>query len=447
MRFLRQDRRKALGLEDVDASGAFFRLCQTGGSSDCTRISSSTQTFSGWTIPHSFFVQGKIADTPDIPPCPYAKERRFWKEFSLGTSSAKMPNTEPLKIYPLQKRSFNQWKKNLSLKENNFSLFNAPYECSDSVGKPLNKAVMGKDGRLNISPTNDLNVYHECSAKWLFRKVFGVEEFSLEAELLDDISLGLLYHRILQGLFGRIKSKDRTFKASNLDTYKAWALEITKAAIEEEPAFKGPLAIPLVLPQAAGMAKKLGSLLDLEAKYFDDFEVAELEYPVRIDSGDFNVRGIIDRISISPEGDLYIFDYKTSWLQEQTAMEDLDEVSLSEFQMPIYIKLCEKFCNETWGTDTELKVNGAYFYSIKRKKLKAAMGEIKPRSRSKVPDRDEYELFLEAAENQIEEFSEKVNALDFRPGRIRFTDCIKCDYKTMCRTVYSAAQHVLQGEH
>jgi hypothetical protein len=56
--------------------------------------------------------------------------------------------------------------------------------------------------------------------------------------------------------------------------------------------------------------------------------------------------------------------------------------------------------------------------------------------RGKGISREEYEPFLKAAEKHIEEFAQKVKALDFIPREIRIRDCFGCAYKTACRTVY-----------
>jgi hypothetical protein len=424
LKFLRQDKRKALGLGDADASGAFFLLCDTGcdtekgaGFKTYARISASEQTFSGWAIPHSFFAHGKTVPPPESARDPYAEERRFWRE---GTGLQK--------IYPLQKNSYERWKDTLDKKENDFSFFAFPVSTSDSgqIQELLENAIRGSDGCLTVTPTRDLNVYYNCSLSWLYNRVFGAEEFSLEAALLDDMSLGILYHKILEKIFAKIKNEDRVFDSGRLDVYKSWALEITREAIKEHPAFRGPLAVPLVSPQAAGMSKKIERLLELEADNFSGYEVSELELRVNRKIGDLCINGIIDRVSVSPDGVPVIIDYKTNYLPEQTAAEDLSEVPLSEFQMPLYIKLYE---------ENGSKVQGAFFYSVNGKKIKAVVGETAG-GRSKAPSREEYEPFLGAAEKQIEEFGRKVKTLDFTPREIRIRDCLDCAYKTVCRTVY-----------
>jgi len=437
LKFLRQDKRKALGLDDADASGAFFLLCDTGcdtgknkGFQTYARISASEQTFSGWAIPHSFFAQGKTVEPPEGFTDPYAEERRFWRE-----------GTALLKIFPLQKSSYERWKDTLVQKENNFSFFVSPVSAkkdgTGAVRELLESAMLGGDGCLTVTPTRDLNVYYNCSLFWLYDRVFGAEEFSLEAALLDDTSLGILYHKILEEIFAKIKNEDRVFVSGRLDVYKNWALEITREAIKEHPAFKGPLAVPLVFPQAAGMSKKIERLLELEANNFNGYEVSELELRVNHKAGDLLINGVIDRVSVSPDGEPVIIDYKTNYLPEQTAAEDLPEVPLSEFQMPLYIKLYEEItaAKEASHKETNRKVQGAFFYSVNGRRIKAVVGETAG-GRSKAPGREEYEPFLEAAEKQIEEFGRKVKALDFTPREIRIRDCLGCAYKTVCRTVY-----------
>ncbi|MCL2069794.1 MAG: PD-(D/E)XK nuclease family protein [Treponema sp.] len=432
MKFLRQDKRKALGLEDSDASWAFFLLCDSGEDhafkSRC-RISASAQSFSGWAIPHSFF-HGNTDDPPADGPDPYREERSFWRE-----------GAELKKIFPLQKHSFESWKNTLAQKENDFSFFYSPLPlgAQDKIAELFNRAIVNEENRIRISPTTDLNLFYSCPLLWLFKKVFAAEEFSLEASLLDDTALGILYHKILESLFDKIKKEDGAFNSRRLDIYKSWTLEITRAAIAAHPAFRGPLAVPLVSPQALGISKKIAALLELEAKHFDGYTVAELELPVSFNAGELLVKGVIDRVSISPQGMPVIVDYKSNYLPEQTAAKDLDDYCLSEFQMPIYIKLYEEKSAE--------KTGGAFFYSIKGRKIKTVMGE-KTGSRSSFPSRSEYEIFLNAAEKQIAEFGQKLRALDFSPQEIDFSSCLDCTYKTVCRTTYflNSSRPVQKGE-
>jgi hypothetical protein len=50
--------------------------------------------------------------------------------------------------------------------------------------------------------------------------------------------------------------------------------------------------------------------------------------------------------------------------------------------------------------------------------------------------RDQYEVYIEAANKHIEEFHTAVKEFTFVPREIRFKDCGACKYKTVCRSVY-----------
>ena len=458
MKFLRQDKRIALNIEDRDASGAFFTLCNTGEDREFaarTRISASSQTFSGWAIPHSFFAQGKtINAVPDPDPAagrteaaaangslhntplpdPFQAERQFWRGLHSRTEDSELN-----RIFPVQKNSYEHWKDLLVQRTNTFSFLKNPVSAGageknvDQILQLLEKAAMGNDAILSISPTPDLNVFYKCSLSWLYGRLFKVKEFSLEASLLDDLALGTLYHAILKDLFEKIKNEDTVFDSRRMDTYKRWGREITGAVIRDHPAFRGPLAVPLVSPQAAGMSKKINNILNMEARFFNGYKVAELEFEAESGTGDFLVRGYIDRVSFSPEGDPIIIDYKTGDLPNQISRNDLQKIPLSEFQMPLYIKLYEDYLNAGPQSNKTIKASGAYFFSINENKIKAVMGGL---PKHPAPDREEYEPFLESAEKQIEEFSQKVKNFDFVPREIRPGDCMKCRYKTICRTGY-----------
>ena len=426
LKFLRQDKRKALGLEDFDASWAFFTLCETGDDelfkSRC-RISASSLSYGGWVIPHSFFAhqaQTPLSETHPHPENPYITERRFWS--SELNEDALLPG-----IYPIQKRSFEKWKETIIQKENDFSFFSSPI-INENVRTLLYNMIFGEDNFLKVTPTMDLNEYYKCSLKWLFKRILSIEEFSLEAKLLDDLSLGILYHRILEMLFRKIKTEDRFFTSARLDSYKKWAYEIAREVIASEGTFKGPLAIPLVSPQAEGIAKKIAGLLDLEALYFDQYEIAELELSVSLELEELLIKGIIDRVSISTDGEPLIFDYKTGDPPRQTDLADLENVPLSEFQMPLYIKLYEEMSHNT--------IEGAYFYNIKGCSIRDIVDKT-PDRRSKALKREEYVPYLEALDIQIKQFSGKVKALDFIPREINLSNCRSCDYKTICRSTYS----------
>ena len=429
--FLRIDKRRLLQLEDQDATGAFLALCNPGEGGH-GRYSVSLQSYSGWAVPHSYFAQAPQIQEPCLLEDPYQEERSFW----LGQEGA--PPSGALKLYPLQKKSFEVWKEALTESKQSFSLYNEPIPRGPQ-GDLLHRAILGDEGFLTVTATNDLVEFYQCPVMWLYRRILGVREYSLEAALLDDLSLGILYHRILEKLFTKIREEDGPFRAARLEVYKSWTLDLTRAAIQEHPAFRGPLAIPLVLPQARGMAQEIRGLLDVEARYFDGWETRELEVPLSYRVADIHIKGIIDRVIYSPQGEGVIIDYKTRGLPDQVSLQELEEdpqgARLREFQLPLYVKLYEEKKAQA--------LEGAYFSSITEHKMRAALGSHLG-SRAQGPSREEYGVYLDKVQEQIEEFDQKVRALDFTPPVMDFKTCQACEYKTICRSTYSLNQ---EGSH
>jgi hypothetical protein len=349
LKFLRQDKRWNLKLEDRDATGAFFLLCNTGAHEQykpILRISASEQTYSGWAIPHSFFASkpGMISAPPQSSGDPYREERIWWG------GGRQAGETFPGTIFKCQLEGFSTWRNALALKAGeSFSFFTSPLPKGSSTADILYQKIwLKKSGPplLPVSPTTDLNVFFDCSLFWVFQRIFSAEEYLLEAKLLDDESLGILYHNILEELFEKIKESDASFMSARLELYKKWAGEIADSCIAAHPAFSGPLAVPLVSSMAEGITKKIAALLDKEAERFDGYTVSELEVPVEktieYPDGSIRLNGRIDRVSVSPEGEPVIIDYKTSYIPKQTKADDIDREPLSEFQMPFYVKLYEE---------------------------------------------------------------------------------------------------------
>jgi hypothetical protein len=431
LKFLRQDKRSRLHISDYDASGDFFSLYRSEVPGSGLRISSSEDTVSGPAIPHSWFA-GRVERGEAGGGDPFLEERNWWS----GEGAF------PGGIFPVQKEGFERWRSRIlpwasGGGEGAFDMLASPFpEPLKAMVKEKIRRVQreggeeGETGRLRISAT-DLNNFFFCPLLWYYRKVFGLTPYSLEAELLDDKSLGNLYHEILKNLFGRIKERDGDFKPGNLDEYKGWALECTLEAARNYPAFEGPLAFPLIGAQAKAISKKLSRLLEMEKEYFSGYRVGDLEkefaFPLEIQSGALLVNGKIDRISISPEGEPAIIDYKTGRMpgkQESTwtACKDIED-----FQMPLYVRLYE-------AAHRDIPVAGAFFVSINKRDLSAIVGRP---GNKRGHAREEFEETVASLEGYMEKFAGALGSPDFSRVERLFKKCSACDYKKICRTTYS----------
>ncbi|MDR2618621.1 MAG: PD-(D/E)XK nuclease family protein [Treponema sp.] len=431
LEFLRQDKRNRLGLRDYDASGDFFLLYQAGipgGSGTGLRISSSTETLSGYSIPHNFFAS--CVEEAAVPAGdPFVEERSWW---ALGGGF-------PARLFPVQKEGFRYWNASIRAREKNpfimlDSAFPAESPAAAMAGKKIREVqwiqTEGKEPMPRVSAT-DLNTFYQCPLLWFYGKIFEIRRFSLEAELLDDKSLGNLYHEILRNLFNRIKDEGGVFDPSRLGEYREWAAACAQEAALNYRAFEGPLAAPLVSAQARAISKKLARLLDLEKQYFPFYgvEVTEewLETVLETEPGGVVLNGKIDRVSVSAEASPVIMDYKIRKTPGKAESTKTADKELEDFQIPFYVRLYE-------AVHKNSKVEGAFFISIYNNELTAVIG--KP-SGKKGHTREEYQETLDSLEGYIRNFTAFLKAPDFSAFEKNIKTCAGCEYKKICRTVYS----------
>ncbi|MDR2246510.1 MAG: PD-(D/E)XK nuclease family protein [Treponema sp.] len=456
LKFLRQDKRKRLGIaaEDADVSASFFRLYRLGSWKTFTpylRISASEQTFSGWAIPHSvFFESSPPADAPAIADGNTAvlpssqsgagdffrQEQIWWTSggnFSSGAANAPFPS----RLFSVQKSGFENWRTVLNLrKQEPYSFLNYPFPRDTAAASLLENRISAKQrvaceteeeqSLIRASATTDLNVFFFCPAKWLCQKIFETGDLVLEAQLMDDASLGLLYHGILRDLFARIREEDRVFRKGRLADYNAWIEEITFSAAGNYPAFQGPLAVPLVISQAAAIARRLKALLKTESLYFDGYAAADLETPLHLVQDGVLLNGILDRVSVSPEDKPLIVDYKTGTPPTKAESSGTDDSPLRDFQMPMYVKLYE--------AKTGVPVETACFLSINNHDVTAIIGSP---GKKRGHAREAYQETLEVFDGCTRRFAEALNTLDFAPPETDWKACSECDYRRLCRTTFT----------
>jgi RecB family exonuclease len=423
LKFLRADKRKKLGFEDRDVSDVFFRLYGAAGTGETrVRISASEESFSGWSIPHSFFA-GRVRQPPEIPEDPFLQEREWWAAGGPVRDARGFPSM----LFPVQRGGFDRWRRTLA-GAGAFSLLRGPFPAGsvrELVRETVEKQRTSGGGLLKVSATGDLDYFVKCPASWYYRRICGLEEFSLEAKMLDDASLGRLYHAILKRLFEEIRSVDRVFKSENLELYRAWTARFTGEAVHNYEVFQGPLAAPILEAQARAITRRLCILLKTEARYFDGFEVGELEVKLESARGGMLLNGIIDRVSVSPEGQPVIIDYKTGGEHSRKASTESEKSSIRQFQIPLYVRLYEEHRG--------LRAGGAFFMLINRHELTAVMG--RPEKKRGLT-REEFQKTLDALEERLEEFASAIERLDFSSPGIPLKDCMGCPYRSICRTPF-----------
>ncbi|MDR2103047.1 MAG: PD-(D/E)XK nuclease family protein [Treponema sp.] len=449
LKFLRQDKRERLKIAegDTDASAFFFRAYGVCGEERPRLwISASERTFSGWVVPHSFFSNSPLKGGDFSPGEDFFVQEKNWWLFS-GQAEGEGAPVFPARIFSVQKEGFDRFK-SLAPREGAFNLTKPRSPFSGGAYQPVFdrlRAIQWEEGEiaggrkessLKVSAT-DLNDFFTCSLFWLYKKIFAIREFSLEAHLLDDASRGLLYHRILQKLFTRIREEEGVFNPEHLAVYRNWVRVYTRETVQRESAFKGPLAAPLVGAQAENIERRIFALLNTEAKYFSGYRVMNLESFLKVFRDGLLLNGIIDRISCSPEGEPVIIDYKTGKTPTKGDAVLSEASTLADFQIPLYIKLYEESRGEK-GEYAPLTA-GAVFMSILNREITAVVGDF-PGKRAPI-SREDYQPTLDALEGYIAAFRNALEAQDFSLNRMPLKKtCAACDYKNICRTTFAVSQ-------
>jgi RecB family exonuclease len=449
--FLRQDKRRRLGLEDTDVSGAFFRLYRAPslpGRPARPYYSAAAEALSGPAIPHSFFA---AAGTVRAPPDPFYLEKGWWA--AGGAAAAKKtaspgPVEFPGELFPVQREGFQNWSSLVREgRPGRFRLLSDPFPPAwpflrrlrqklkadqwspgTEAGEDAEAGESGPKLFLRVSATS-LNGFFFCPLAWFFERVLNIRDYALEAELMDDKALGNLYHEILKNVFQKIQSRDHRFLPEHLEDYRSWTRDFTEEAAQKFRAFQGPLAIPLLHAQSRSMALRIAGLLETEAAYFPRYAVAGLEQEFRQlgQAGTVPVllAGKLDRISVSEDDEPVIIDYKTNLMPTKAESAVGEDQRIRNCQMAMYVSLFEE--------KSAAKIGGAYFMSIKQNDINAVIG--KPQKKRGF-SREEYQPTLDALGERIRHFAESVNGMDFVPRPLNRSNCRACDYKTICRTAY-----------
>lgn len=153
--------------------------------------------------------------------------------------------------------------------------------------------------RPGLSPSR-ANDYLQCPLLFRLRVIDRLPEAQSAAAVR-----GTMVHAVLEGLFD-LPAGQRTHEAAVAALPAVWA-----ALVQEEPARLE------VLPDAEDLEPWFAPARELLATYFtledpNRLQPAERELSVRIQlEDDLELRGIVDRLDIAPDGALRVVDYKT----------------------------------------------------------------------------------------------------------------------------------------
>lgn len=485
--FLNKEKRKSLGLIDSDvASTAFIKLY----AKDKSFFSSAEQGFSGFTIPHSFFVSSKEKNQAEE-----AKQEKNdfitqEKEFFIGHADF------PAKITENQKATFEMWQKRNTAFDGieassgkNSSLITTQKLISEKLCKKrgLHTKPLPTPENLHIS-TSDLNAFFKCPRRWVLNQVLNIEEDSLDTELFSNYDNGNILHKILELFMKEFKGKklpvtDSEGKLPDEETViKPLITKCVKQAfLSPEQNFKdSPIALTVLASQIESYTAEILEVMRVfcqgENKGFGGHIVYDAESWLNCKgkscsaksddsdstscgaeyaAGGYYITGKIDCILTDENGNVSIVDYKSSAksssafpkIQDCTVRPDYsipvsfpaNEKLLSNFQIAAYITL--------WNENhSEEKISRGYFFSIKDRYFLKVVDEnakpFDPEKKLTTVTPEEYEPTLKCFLSYCDIFAEKVSKMDFslkEMGIKPYETCASCSFKTICRTTFDVS--------
>lgn len=422
--FLREDKRLDLFLMDTDASASFFEIYRGQGTAV---FSFAERSFTGYRTVHGHFANGAaLADESARADDPYEAERLF----RAGASA-------PRRLYPIQKKSIAEW--NRVSRNRGFSFLKEAFENQSEAVSGLIDEKKTTDGRVRVSQS-DLSEYGLCRTKWFLNRLAGIEVSDSDAELMNDRNLGLVYHSVLKDLYEKIRSEDEVFVGERRNEYLSWAENIAQMAASGHAEFNGPLAQPIIDSLIRRILEGIAKILDKDAEFLDGFVPEFLEERLTLEQKGALLNGVIDRISRDPaDNALVIIDYKSGKAVSGKRYIPDEENRIGDFQIPMYIRLAEQSPESPYLGQ---RVEYAWFASIRDGAFKPivqgegiSMGRLRP-----VSDRDGFEPTMEAFDRMVDFFEDGIRRRDFtRPEDLSWAVCQSCDYRRVCRAVYSVA--------
>jgi len=492
--FLPRTRREKLGFGDEDASKAFITLHKLNSRLPAAFFCSE-QTFSGYTIPHSALEaaqkpeqryagepenEGKFAS--DL----YRAESEFYASLRgnlrCNTHFPSIENENKNKnkdssavkadvIYYSQMKGFNAWQaRRKSVLESGAVLPAAHPLIDHPLAQMIRERFSGGGefpDKIGVSATS-LKTYYECPYMWIFNRVLKLENVELETGLMADDISGQVFHAVLNLFFDELKmTGELIVSPSCLDEDGRQELKLPEKYSELlgkniEAVFDSFPSLPKKTYQAMSMLtarlltsqkdhfyEQLEKFLAVFISYFSGFRLVAAEASYQLQKDSYFLRGIVDCILEGPcdassENKLLaIVDFKTK--NTPLRSDYTGEEGLTDFQLPIYLRLAEYSLKK--------EVHTALFFSIVNANPAVLFGSIRDAiGGGSVPQKekdtilygsDEYKAIMIEFDEKAERFA--VEIADIKSAGVPqypeySNHCIECEYNKVCRTLYKVCQ-------
>lgn len=150
----------------------------------------------------------------------------------------------------------------------------------------------------SLSPSK-VTSFRDCALAFRFTAIEGLAD----APTVPTVK-GTLVHSALERLFWRHPQGGRSPAAAAAELAAAWE------ELQTDPDYLG---LGLTAPEASAFREEADALVANEFRLEDPDEVTPVGIEVTLEArlGDLRLRGIIDRLDRTPDGELVVIDYKT----------------------------------------------------------------------------------------------------------------------------------------
>lgn len=412
LRFLSQEKRTELGVEDSDVSAIFLKMYGQN-SVHGTWYSCAKKSFAGYTLPHSALASEDGSVPKDSDPI---AEQRAWLSGQMEAFPATVSETD--------KAGFTEWSSRA-----------CALSSDDTALSGISRDRL-YDGDLVRVSESALADFFKCPRLWFYNRCLKLKPFTLEADLMEDVFIGTLYHKILETFFASIKNSamNQILNPDSPGVLDDYLPRINMAVETGIAAAKGsPLSRELLQKQKAAYTEKTRNCILDFCRYFYGSSVIATEKDISMVPADkkYLYVGKIDLVLRTNDGRIILIDFKTGGSPSKKSCFPAkdDENLLENFQFAMYIKLWEHE-----HPDPDDAVSECYFYEISNCATKIIVGTTAKDSKYR-PDMDASIALLE---KYADIYADAVSSGSLEAGiQPVFTTCSSCGYKTICRSTYT----------
>ena len=470
LNFLPKKKREELGIIDEDASLPFIRFHKFN-SQKISAFFCSEFTFSGFEIAHSKIEaplkpKENYCDTPEY--CEYFSEDYYRSEIDFKASDNYF-------LHDNQINGFTEWK-------------NRRKTASGESNKPVSEVTLNYikkklaynpeyQDKISVSASS-LKTYYQCSLKWLFNRILGLDNTEIETSLMSEDLSGTVYHAALDMFFTEIKNKEEIISKPDISDNGAVLPSSYKILLQNciEKIFNGFPSLSHETSLQEQDSETTGGKIQMSAltarflrasktqfyqnlenflagflSFFKGCSVVGCETWYQTYKETYFLNGKSDCILKDKNGNYIIIDFKLASLPGRKDCTGEGDNGLCDFQLPMYISLTEENKN--------IEINTALFFSIIKIKPEVIIGYVHNEINEidfpkKEQDRiirsgEAYKQLFEIFNKKVKQFADEIITGNFTIFESDFNECYNCEFSRICRKVYTIKneKNISLGKH